>query len=438
MKIHILGIAGTFMSGIAILARKMGHVVTGSDGSCYDPIKSLLERENIEIIKGHHIKDIKNKDLIIIGNVMSRGNPIIEYILKNKLSYTSGPAWLYENILKNKTVIAVSGTHGKTTTTSMIVHILKKNKVNPGYLIGGAPRNTGKSVSLTSSKIFVIEADEYDTAFFDKRSKFIHYNPSLAIVNNIEYDHADIFKNVDEIIKSFHHMIRLMPSNGSLIINKNDRNINKLLKMGYWSKLISVDNKNSSGDFSLVKKSKYELIHRKKTYTLPDNIIGKYNYENALSAIAVCKQLKISISSQIKALTSFKGVNKRMEFVGYVDDTKVFDDFAHHPTAIKCSINAIKEKYNGKRLLTIFIPGSNSMNLGVHNNELISSLNKSNKVLIMTKLGIFYKLFKNNIKISVIESERQIRHYLNTNKFDIILILSNKSTEKIITSIKHG
>ena len=210
MKIHILGIAGTFMSAIAILAKKKGHEVTGSDTSCYDPMKSILEKKNIKVINGHKIKDVKNKDLIIIGNIMSRGNSVIEYILKNNINYTSGPQWLYDNILKNKIVIAVSGTHGKTTTTSMIVHILRENKLNPSYLIGGSPKGKLKSVMLNKSDYFVIEADEYDTAFFDKRSKFIHYKPNILVINNIEYDHADIFNNIDEIIKSFHHMIRLL------------------------------------------------------------------------------------------------------------------------------------------------------------------------------------------------------------------------------------
>ena len=244
MRIHILGVAGTFMSGIAILAKRKGHDVTGSDTSCYDPIKSLLQKEKIDIIKGYKIKDIRGKDLIIVGNVMSRGNNVIEYILKNKINYTSGPAWLYENILKNKKIIAVSGTHGKTTTTAMIVKILKENKFNPSYLIGGSPKGGFSSVAITNSKYFVIEADEYDTAFFDKRSKFIHYKPDIVVINNIEYDHADIFEDIEAIIKSFHHMIRLIPSNGSIVINKCDANIKKLLKLGYWSKLTEVGNEN--------------------------------------------------------------------------------------------------------------------------------------------------------------------------------------------------
>ena len=439
MKVHILGISGTFMSGIAILAKKKGYEVTGSDTSCYDPIKSILEKENISVIKGHKIKDIKDKDLIIIGNVMSRGIPIVEYILKNNINYISGPQWLYDNILKHKKVIAVSGTHGKTTTTAMIVHIMKKNKMNPGYLIGGSPKGNFKSVALTSSRYFVIEADEYDTAFFDKRSKFIHYNPFLAVINNIEYDHADIFKNIDEIIKSFSHMIRLIPSDGTIIINKNDHNIEKLLQKGYWSKLITVDSKKSSGDFNLIKKKQYMLKFNNKNFLLPLNIIGKHNYINAITAIAACRELKVPINTQIKALSSFKGVSKRTDLVCEVDGIKVFDDFAHHPTAIKSSINSIKDTFTGKRLLTIFVPGSNSMRLGVHNDQLVPSLKKSDRALVLTRFMPLKRLMGNNIKINVIETEAQIRDYLDKeNNFDIVLVLSNRNTENILRYIKNG
>ena len=438
MKIHILGISGTFMSGIAILAKKKGYEVTGSDTSCYDPIKSILEKENISVIKGHKIKDIKDKDLIIIGNVMSRGNTVVEYILKNNMDYVSGPQWLHDNILKYKKVIAVSGTHGKTTTTAMIVHIMKKNKMNPSYLIGGSPKGNFKSVALTSSKYFVIEADEYDTAFFDKRSKFIHYNPFLTVINNIEYDHADIFENIGEIIKSFSHMIRLIPSDGTIIVNKNDLNIKKLLKRGYWSKLKTVDSVKSSGDFNLLKKKQYMLKYNNKNFLLPQNIIGKHNYINAVTAIGVCKELKLPINSQIKALSNFRGVYKRTDLVGEVDGIKVFDDFAHHPTAIKSSINSIKETFIGKRLLTVFVPGSNSMRLGVHDAQLVPSLNKSDRALILTKFKSLKRLIGNNIKINVIETEAQIREYLDKeNKFDIILVLSNRNTENIFRYIKR-
>ena len=437
MKIQILGIAGTFMSGVAILAKQKGHDVSGSDLANYDPIKSVLQKNNIDLTIGYKIKDIKDKDLIIIGNVMTRGNSVIEYILKNKINFTSGPKWLYENILKDKKVIAVSGTHGKTTTTSMIVHLMTKNKLNPSYLIGGDPKGNTPSVKLTKSEYFVIEADEYDTAFFDKQSKFMHYNPYILLINNIEFDHADIFHDLKDIIKSFHNLLRLISSDGKIIINKNDLNIKKLLTIGYWSKVITIDTKKTNGDFNLIKDNKYEIIAKKKRYQLPNNLIGYHNYLNAAAAIAVCSQLKINIKKQIKSLESFKGVQKRMEFIGEFKGVKIYDDFAHHPTAIKAAITAVMNKYKNQKLLTIFLPNSNSMHLGTHDDRLASSLNSSNSVLIITKSKRLKKLFRNNIKINVIECKSQIGDYLISNNcFDNILILSNKNTKDIIEYIK--
>ena len=438
MKIHILGIAGTFMSGIAILAKQKGHDVTGSDLANYDPIKSVLEKNNINVIIGHRIKDIKDKDLIIIGNVMSRGITVVEYILKNKINFTSGPKWLYENILKDKKVIAVSGTHGKTTTTSMIVHIMNKNKLNPSSLIGGDPIGNTSSVKLTKSEYFVIEADEYDTAFFDKQSKFMHYNPHILLINNIEFDHADIFRDVGDIIKTFHNLIRLIPPDGKIIINKNDPNIKKLIKIGCWSKIITIDDKKTEGDLNLINGKKYTLSVKDIRYKFPDHMIAQHNYLNATAAIAVGCQLKININKQIKSLETFRGVQKRMQYIGQINGTKIYDDFAHHPTAIKSSIEGIVSKYKNQNLLTIFLPNSNSMNLGTHDSKLLSSLNKSKDVLVVTKSERLKKLLENNIKISVIESESQIGHYLqNNNEYDNILILSNKSTKDIIKSIKN-
>ena len=438
MKIHILVIAGTFMSGIAILAKQKGHDITGSDLANYDPIKSVLEKNNINVIIGHRIKDIKDKDLIIIGNVMSRGITVVEYILKNKINFTSGPKWLYENILKDKKVIAVSGTHGKTTTTSMIVHIMNKNKLNPSYLIGGDPVGNTPSVKLTKSEYFVIEADEYDTAFFDKQSKFMHYSPYILLINNIEFDHADIFQDIGDIIRTFHNLIRLIPSDGKVIINKNDSNIKKLIKIGCWSKIITIDEKKTNGDLNLIKGKKYTLSVKNNRYKLPDHMIGQHNYLNATAAIAVGCQLNINVNKQINSLETFRGVQKRMEYIGQVNGTKIYDDFAHHPTAIKLSIEGIMSKHKNQKLLTIFLPNSNSMHLGAHDSKLLSSLNKSKEVLIVTKSKRLKKLVENNIKISVIESKSQIGHYLQkNNEYDNILILSNKNTKDIIKSIRN-
>ena len=437
MKIHILGIAGTFMSGIAILANQKGHEVSGSDNACYDPIRSILKKHKIKVNLGYKNKDLINKDLIIVGNVMSRGNPIIEYIMKNNIPYTSGPKWLNENILKNKKVIAVSGTHGKTTTTSMIVHIMKENKLNPSYLIGGDPIGNMKSAHLTNTEYFVIEADEYDTAFFDKQSKFMHYKPFILMINNIEFDHADIFRNIDDIIRSFHHLIRLVPPDGKIIINDNDVNIKKLLKFGYWSKLVTLNSKKAMGDFTMSKNNDYFISNNRTTCKLPENLLGYHNNLNAAAAIAVCSQLKLPLKKQIKQIKTFRGVKKRLELLSDIKNRIIYEDFAHHPTSINLSIRTIKEKYKNSKLLTIFIPGSNSMQLGTHNSSLVFSLNKSNLVLIITKIKMFKALAKNNNKINVIDSISQISQYLRCNNdIDIVLILSNKNTNDIKEYLK--
>ena len=244
MKIHILGIGGTFMAGIAIIAKQLGHQVTGSDKNLYDPMKSVLEKENINFTEGYNPKILDKKfDLVIVGNVMSRGMSIIEKLLEKKIKYISGPQWLYENVLCKKRVIAISGTHGKTTTSSIITWILKYAKLNPSYLIGGQPVNLNSPAKLTASEFFVIEADEYDTSFFDKRSKYIHYHPDILVINNIEFDHADIFENIDAVIKNFHHLVRIVPRSGKIIYNRDDKNIIKMIEKGLWSKKVSLTSK---------------------------------------------------------------------------------------------------------------------------------------------------------------------------------------------------
>ena len=273
MKIHILGIGGTFMAGIAIIAKQLGHQVTGSDKNLYDPMKSVLEKEGIIFTEGYGPKILDKKfDLVIVGNVMSRGMDIIEKLLESDVKYISGPQWLYENVLYKKKVIAISGTHGKTTTSSLVTWILKYAKLNPSYLIGGQPINLNSPAKLTSSKFFVIEADEYDTAFFDKRSKYIHYHPNILVINNIEFDHADIFENIDAVVKNFHHLVRIVPKNGKIIYNCDDKNINKLIKKGIWSKEISMTSKNyKNANWSLSQKGHNFFLSNIKIKWTEDN-----------------------------------------------------------------------------------------------------------------------------------------------------------------------
>ena len=275
MKIHILGIGGTFMAGIAIIAKQLGHQVTGSDKNLYDPMKSVLEKENIIFTEGYSPQILnKNFDLVIVGNVMSRGMGIIEKLLESNIKHISGPQWLYENVLYKKKVIAISGTHGKTTTSSLVTWILKYAKLNPSYLIGGQPINLSSPAKLTSSKFFVIEADEYDTSFFDKRSKYIHYHPNILVINNIEFDHADIFENIDAVVKNFHHLVRIVPKNGKIIYNYDDKNIRKLIEKGIWSKEISMTSKNSkNANWSLSRKEDSFVFSNVKAKTPSMKII---------------------------------------------------------------------------------------------------------------------------------------------------------------------
>ena len=439
MKIHILGIGGTFMAGIAIIAKQLGNEVTGSDKNLYDPMKTVLENSGIEYTEGYkpNILD-KRFDLIIVGNVMSRGMPIIEKLLRTNMKYISGPQWLYENVLCNKFVIAVSGTHGKTTTSSLVAWILKYAKLNPSYLIGGQPINFNAPAKLTNSKYFVIEADEYDTSFFDKRSKYIHYQPNILIINNIEFDHADIFDDIDSIIKNFHHLIRIIPNNGTIIFNQDDKNINKLIKKGVWSKQKSLTTKknNIKSDWLLKKDNqKYFLLKGNKKSLIQTSLIGLHNYKNISLAILAAIEIKIPLSKCINAIKKFNGVKRRMELVGKKDKILIYDDFAHHPTEIESSIKSLKNSYKNKKILSICEIKSNSMISGAHRENLPRALETSHQaILIRSKLS---KWTLSSNKIKVYDNYEMVLKYIsdNKNKIDIILIMSNKSTKLLRDSI---
>ncbi len=437
MKIHILGIGGTFMAGIAIIAKQLGHQVTGSDKNLYDPMKTVLQDSKIAYIEGYNPKILDKKfDLIIVGNVMSRGTPIIERLLESNIKYISGPQWLYENVLRDKYVIAVSGTHGKTTTSSIVAWILKSAKLNPSYLIGGQPINFNAPAKLTKSKYFVIEADEYDTSFFDKRSKYIHYRPDILIINNIEFDHADIFDDIDSIIKNFHHLIRIIPKNGNIIYNYDDKNIKKLLKKGIWSKEVSFTNKsnNKSSKWLLTKnkdKDNYLLMNNRKKSIIETNLIGLHNYKNISLAIIAALQIKVPLKKCLEAIKSFKGVKRRMELVDRKDHIIIYDDFAHHPTEIEGSIKSLKNNFKDKKILSICEIKSNSMISGAHQKDLPKVLEQSHhSILIRSDLS---KWTLKSKKIIIYNNYEKILQYINKNynDIDIILIMSNKSTEKL-------
>ncbi|MEC8996042.1 MAG: Mur ligase family protein [Pseudomonadota bacterium] len=423
MRIHILGISGTFMAGIAILAKQKGHDVTGSDKNFFDPMKTVLKENKIKFSKGYNPKVLNNKiDLVIVGNVMSRGMPIIEKLLESKIKYISGPQWLKENILIDKKVIAISGTHGKTTVSSVITHILKSNKINPSYLIGGQPIGFKKPANLTKSKYFVIEADEYDTAFFDKRSKFIHYKPDILLINNIEFDHADIFDNIDDILKNFHQLLRTIPRNGYIIYNDSDKNIKRLLSEGVWSKLIALKN-------NYWKNPKFRTT-----------LLGDHNFKNIALSIIACKKLSLSIESIYKSIESFKGVKRRMEYVGQFKKIDVYDDFAHHPTAILSSIIALKNTKPNKKTLAICQIRSNSMIRGTHSSELYKALGRSDYSIIHFDQKSKVKFHDNKSRnINAFTTDKEISNYIRKIKGEIdkILIMSNGNTSGLIKLIKN-
>ena len=363
MHIHILGICGTFMGGIAQLARAAGHKVTGCDAHVYPPMSEQLQAAGIDLIEGYEIDQLQlNPDLYIIGNAISRGNALLEEILDQGLPYTSGPQWLSENVLQGKHVLAVAGTHGKTTTASMLNWILEYAGLNPSYLIGGVPQNEGRSARLSDSKYFVIEADEYDTAFFDKRSKFVHYRPRTAILNNLEFDHADIFENLAAIEKQFHHLVRTMPRTGCVIANAQSPALDRVLAMGCYSRVVRFD----ETGFGTISPAVSNLV------------LGRHNAMNAVAAVAAALDVGVSVQTSLEALARFEGVKRRQEVKGVVHGVTVMDDFAHHPTAIAQTIDAVRTRLpEGARLIAVLEPRSNTMKMGTMKDKLAQSLQKA-------------------------------------------------------------
>ena len=384
--IHILGICGTFMGGVAMIARELGYHVTGSDTNVYPPMSTFLENHGIEIIPNYDVAQLQPApDLVVIGNAMSRGNPCVEYVLDNQLNYTSGPQWLHDNLLKDRWVLAVSGTHGKTTTTGMLAWILEKNGIDAGFLIGGVAGNFGISARAGSSKFFVIEADEYDSAFFDKRSKFVHYTPKTLIINNIEFDHADIFDDLKAIQRQFHHLVRTMPQSGCILSAVSDQNVQDTLKMGAYSQLQFIgEGKEWFAKPLVTDCSAFEVYHfGEKAGVVQWQIIGAHNMHNALMAIAASHHAGVSVAGACEALGSFINANRRLEVKGEVRGVTVYDDFAHHPTAIEATIGALRSKV-GKdaRILAVLEPRSNTMKMGVHKEEIAPSLKDADAVFV--------------------------------------------------------
>jgi UDP-N-acetylmuramate: L-alanyl-gamma-D-glutamyl-meso-diaminopimelate ligase len=387
MHIHILGICGTFMGGLAVLARQAGHKVTGCDANVYPPMSTQLQAQGIALIEGFGADQISlQPDLYVVGNVVSRGNPLMEEILNRGLPYTSGPQWIGEHILRDRWVLAVAGTHGKTTTSSMLAWILEDAGYDPGFLIGGVPMNFGISARLAGksgeSDFFVIEADEYDTAFFDKRSKFVHYRPRTAILNNLEYDHADIFPDLAAIETQFHHLVRTVPGLGRVLVNAREPALQRVLARGCWSERESFGTVDDTG-WSLEEHhdGSFDVAHDGAALgTVRWNLSGEHNRLNALAAIAAARHVGVPPAQGIAALTRFESVRRRMEVRGTVNGVTVYDDFAHHPTAIATTVAGLRKQAGGARILAVLEPRSNTMKLGAMKAALPDSLAEADLV----------------------------------------------------------
>jgi UDP-N-acetylmuramate: L-alanyl-gamma-D-glutamyl-meso-diaminopimelate ligase len=391
MHIHILGICGTFMGGLAVLAKEAGHRVTGCDANVYPPMSTQLEAQGIELIQGFGPEQTAlNPDLYVIGNVVTRGNPLIEEIMNRGLPFVSGPQWIGDHILKDKWVLAVAGTHGKTTTSAMLTWILEDAGYAPGFLIGGVPMNFGVSARLQGrsdnnqdSIFFVIEADEYDTAFFDKRSKFVHYHAKTAILNNLEYDHADIFPDLGAIETQFHHLVRTVPGIGRVIFNGDEEPLQRVLKRGCWSEKESFG-RSEGTDWTLNEHDdgSFDVIFKGETAGRVEwSLTGKHNRANALAAIAAARHVGVPVAQAAKSLATFENVKRRMEVRGVVNNITVFDDFAHHPTAIATTVGGLRQKIGKSgRILAVLEPRSNTMKLGAMKDALPGSLAEADLV----------------------------------------------------------
>ncbi len=400
MHIHILGICGTFMGGLAVLARQLGHRVSGSDQNVYPPMSSQLEQQGITLLQGYREENLQPRpDLVVIGNAMSRGNPEVEAVLNQGLRYVSGPQWLAEQVLQDRWVLAVAGTHGKTTTSSMLSWILEHQGLQPGFLIGGIPLNFGISARLGESRFFVIEADEYDTAFFDKRSKFVHYRPRTAILNNLEFDHADIFPDLDVIKRQFHHLLRTIPGEGLIITPSREQQVREVLEMGCWTPVentaIAADNHAATWQAHLDQAdgSRFSISHHRQIQgTVEWLLTGRHNVLNALAAIAAANHTGVKPGDAISALAEFRNVKRRMEIIAKIDKVTLYDDFAHHPTAIKMTLEGLRRQVGRQRIIAVVEPRSHTMRMGVHAQTLADSLQDADLAIVLQSEDLQWNL----------------------------------------------
>ncbi len=440
MHIHILGICGTFMGGLALLARELGHTVSGSDANVYPPMSTQLEEQGITLMQGYepsHLTD--DIDIVVIGNALSRGNPAVEAVLERGLRYTSGAQWLLDYVLQDRWVLAVAGTHGKTSTASLLAWLLEDNKMSPGFLIGGIPGNFGVSARLGDTPFFVVEADEYDTAFFDKRSKFVHYHPRTLILNNLEYDHADIFPNIEAIQTQFHHLLRTVPANGLVISHADDQYLDETIEKGCWTPIEYFSGNQQDGwqvkpitddgrEFDV-------LFNSEKVASAKWSMLGKHNMDNALAAIAAARHVGVPAEMSVESLTGFKGIKRRMEVRGVVNGITVYDDFAHHPTAIQLTLDGLRKNVGDKKIIAILEPRSNTMKMGVHKDTLAQSLILADEVYLYQAENLDWDLAAdlNSDSVHVFTSTQAIidKVVSNAKTDDHILIMSNGGFEGI-------
>jgi UDP-N-acetylmuramate: L-alanyl-gamma-D-glutamyl-meso-diaminopimelate ligase len=407
MNIHIIGICGTFMGGLARLATDLGMSVTGSDANTYPPMSTQLESLGIELFEGYAAGNIpESADLIVVGNTISRGNPELEAVLDQGLKYTSGAQWLGEHVLQGRWVLGVAGTHGKTTTSSMLAWLLEDNGLEPGYLIGGVPENFGETARLGNTPFFVIEADEYDTAFCDKRSKFIHYQPRTLVLNNLEFDHADIFENLASIQTQFNHLLKIIPQHGQVIYNQDSLALDEVLDMGCWSELKSFNSDNADWQTEKVNDdaSSFYVIHDDEKHLVEWSLIGDHNMANAVAAIAAAHHVGIIVANSVESLASFRSVKRRMELIFDTPKARVYDDFAHHPTAISETLGGLRRSIGNEKIIAVLEPRSNTMKRGVHKHLLEDALAQADQVLIFAD---------DNVKWNIAELESDAIHTYN-------------------------
>ena len=436
MHIHILGICGTFMGGLALLARERGFDVSGSDANVYPPMSDQLAAAGIDVMQGYLPEHLQPApDMVVMGNAMSRGNPAVEYVLNRNLPYISGPQWLAENILLNRWVLAVSGTHGKTTTSSMLAWILEYAGMQPGFLIGGVPGNFGQSAAIGNTPFFVIEADEYDTAFFDKRSKFIHYHPRTLVINNLEFDHADIFADLAAIQTQFHHLIRTVPAEGLVITPHAIPAIEQTLERGCWTPRQTLND--VQADWQLAETAEdghsFTVQHNQNTREVDWSLLGQHNVNNALAAIAAAHHVGVTVEHACEALNQFKGVKRRLELRGERRGIKVYDDFAHHPTAIASTLQGLRANVGQQRLIAVLEPRSNTMKMGVHEHTLAASLNTADKVILYQDPNLTWSL--DNIQQQLGDSSVLLR-----NIDDVVeqLVSQSKAGDHIVVMSNGG